>query len=573
MIKQILFIFVLLGILVSSRTEAQSSGFQVRALWVDQSGVETKEAVDQMISTCQRAGINTIIPYVMAHGSVYFKSSHFQGRVAANDEFDPLDYMIRKAHAAGIKVQAWSYCYYESTGRARRPELLSQSFDRNAQAQNFLSPANPEVNPYLLLVLKEILAYDVDGIHLDYIRYCNAAFDYSDNARKGCQTELGFDPLNFLDHPELIVSAEKDPFPIRVLHPKTQLDKVWEIGAVERNLNRTGVGFAFVPEASQNIDALRAPGLLIISHYSEVSPEMASSLSRYVERGGNILWIEPAGNTLQKYPEIQKLTGLKGVTSFPKTRVSLKKSGNHPLSNFIPDHPFYTSGCIPQPTKAGVIAQMSSGEPVITINQIGRDARRASVMVVGFRAMESNDDAVIELLKRMMNWYRAGSGVKGPGLLAEKREQWVKWRADQVVKLVREVNEAVKAKNPKLEVTSSAGVGPQQYYGCYRDGGYWLTEKINDALFPMNYTTDPVEFKDILEEQITRTPKGMSDKIFPGLQIYTRDANKKVTSLNADIVKKQLELVREKGYKGYCLFAYHYLSDDIIEVLKGFNSN
>jgi uncharacterized lipoprotein YddW (UPF0748 family) len=567
----LLLLSLFLIISVKFTASGQSSGFQVRALWVDQSGVETKEAIDQMISTCQSAGINAIIPYVMAHGSVYFKSVHYQGRVAANDQFDPLDYLIKKAHAASIKVQAWSYCYYESAGKARRPELLSQSFDRNAQAQNFLSPANPEVNPYILSVLKDILAYDVDGIHLDYIRYCNAAFDYSDNARKGCQAELGFDPLNFLDHPEQIVPADKDPFPIRVLHPKTQLDKVWEIGAVERNLNRTGVGFAFVSETSQNIEALRTPGLLIISHYSEVSPEMASSLSRYVERGGNILWIEPAGSTLQKYPEIQKLTGLKGVTSFPKTRVSLKKSGDHPMSNFIPDHSFYTSGCIPQTSKASVIAQTSSGEPIITINQIGRDARRASVMVIGFRAMENNDDAVIELLKRTMNWYRAGSSVKGPDLLAEKREQWVKWRADQVVKLVRQVNEAAKAKNPKIEVTSSAGVGPQQYYGCYRDGGYWLTEKINDVLFPMDYTTDPVELKDILEEQISRTPKGMSDKIFPGLQIYTRDANKKVTSLNAEIVRKQLELVREKGYKGYCLFAYHYLSDDIIEVLKGFN--
>ena len=66
-----LILLVFLGTSLHFRAAGQSSGFEVRALWVDQSGVETKEAVDQMISQCQRAGINTILPYVMAHGAVF----------------------------------------------------------------------------------------------------------------------------------------------------------------------------------------------------------------------------------------------------------------------------------------------------------------------------------------------------------------------------------------------------------------------------------------------------------------------------------------------------------------------
>ncbi len=558
-------VVVLLGLLINLSVIGQNSQFKVRALWADPSGFESPEAVDQMISKCQKAGINTILPDVMIGGNVYFKSKHFIGKVVANDQFDPLEYMIKKAHAVGIKVQAWSCVYYT---KPLKQEWVSQSFDRNPQSQIFLSPAHPEVNPYLISVIKEMLAYDIDGIHLDYTRYCNAAFDYSDAARKGCQASLGFDPLNFIDHPELIVPAQKDPFPIRVLHPKTSIDRVWESGVVERNLNRAGVGFAFVSESPQNIDALRTPGLLIISHYTEVTPEMSAAITRYVNRGGNILWIDPSNKVLTEYPELQKITGISSTQAFSK-RVTLQKTENDALSRLIPTNQLNTSGNILQVTNANILAKFSTGEPIMTINQVnGRDARRASkVMVLGFRAMESNDDSVILLLKGIMNWYRTEGGVKTPDLLAEKRNQWIKWRADQILPLVREINKAVKAKDPKLVVTSSAGVGPQQYCGVYRDGGYWLTEKINDSLFPMNYTVDPDELVDMLDEQEFRTPKGMSDRIFPGLRIYGKDK----PSLDADIVEKQMNIVQQKGYKGYCLFATKYLSDDLIQIVSKFS--
>ena len=552
----------LLVVFANFKVAGQSSGFKVRALWVDPSGFGTTQAVDQMISKCQRAGINTILPDIMIGGTVYFKSPHFIGKVLANDQFDPLGYMIKKAHAVGIKVQAWSCVYY---GKPLKDEWVSQSLDRNAQTQTFLSPAHPEVNPYLLAVLKDLLSYDIDGIHLDYTRYCNAAFDYSDAARKGCQAELGFDPLNFLDHPELIVPAEKDIFPIRVLHSKTQMSKVWETGVVERNLNRAGVGFAFVSESTQNIDALRVPGLLVISHYVDVSSEMATAIQRYVNRGGNILWIDLSNSVLEKNQEIRKFTGLSGSKVLPAGRISLQKAGDHPVSGLIQKLPFNTSGNLPEVADARVIARLSTGEPVITINQVGK----SKVMVIGIRAMESNSDSIISLLKGIMNWYRAEAGVKGEDLLAEKRNHWIKWRADQVLPLVRAINKAVKEKNPGLVVTSSSGVGPQQYCGIYRDGGYWLTEKINDFLFPMNYTTDPVELEDILREQESRTPQGMSDRIYPGLQMY-RVKNKIVSSLDAAIVEKQLLMVRQKGYHGFCLFAYNSFSEEIIEVVRKF---
>ena len=44
----------------------------------------------------------------------------------------------------------------------------------------YLSPIHPEVNPYLLTLYNEIITnYDIDGIHLDYIRFQDEVYGYN----------------------------------------------------------------------------------------------------------------------------------------------------------------------------------------------------------------------------------------------------------------------------------------------------------------------------------------------------------------------------------------------------------
>lgn len=552
-----------LFVLVNFNAAGQNSGFKVRGVWSGPDEFDTQPEADSLIARCQRAGINTLIPDVMYKNNVYFKSKNFKGNVVANDQYDPLGYLIKKAHAVGIKVQAWSCVYYIT---APKEEMVGQTIDKDAAFGVLLTPAHPEVNPYIESVIKEMLAYDVDGIHLDYCRYWNAAFDYSEAARKGCRAKLGFDPLDFLDHPERIVPANKDRFPIRVLHPKTQIGKVVELGHTERNMNMTETGYAFVSESPKNIDALKTPGLLVIDYFNAVSPEMAAALDRYVNRGGNILWMTLSNDVLSSSPVVQKLTGLTGAGPLSKSRVSLEKVVNHPVSKYIPTFQFNTSGYVLNVSDASVLAKYATGEPAITVKKTGK----SSVIVIGFNAMQCSRDPMIALMKGIMDWSRAEAGVKSKDLLAEKRQQWVKFREDQILPLVRNVYKDVKAKSPDLVLSSSAGVGPQQTYGIYRNGGDWLVENINDHLFPMNYTTDPVDLVDILDEQETHTPKGMKERIYSGIKLYTVRGGQ-TTSNDPEIIEKQLLLVQKNNYNGFCLFSAHNLTDGIIEVVKKFS--
>ncbi len=540
---------------------AQEPQFQIRALWVDPPGFKDRETVDNLIEKCGRAGINMLLPDVMIRGEVWFKSKNFIGKIHANDEYDPLAYLIEKAHAAGIEVQPWSCTYYSVP---KHPDWVSKPFVDNNYNHVYLSPAHPDVNPYLLSVLEELLEYDIDGIHLDYSRYWNAAFDYSEAASNRFKSSFDFDPRDFYDHPERIVAPEQDPYPVRMLCPDASTPHVSTLGVLERNLNRTGIGYAYISEKTANIDGLKAPGLLIVSYYNHIPDDMAKALERYVKRGGDIIWLSP-DNSLFEKELLRKLTGLKGVEGFKSERIQLKVSDNL-FGKSIDALQTRISGSSLIPENAEIIARLDTDEPVVTVHREGK----GKVAVIGFQLMGSDSPQVMDYFRDAIGSLRREAGVTGPDPMGEKRAQWNDWRAGHIKELYRELTKMVKKKNPALVVTSASGVGPQQYNGIYRDSRELLSENIVDYIFPMNYSNRIDIFKDILDEQLFYTPEGMSEKIYPGLQLYNRQGGATVP-LDAEIVGQQLEIVKEYGYHGFCLFAYSYFSDEMVEVIEQYS--
>lgn len=535
--------------------------FQVRALWVDPPGFKDRETVDNLIEKCRMAGINTLLPDIMLRDEVWFKSKNFIGKVHADEEYDPLAYLIEKAHAAGIKVQPWSCTYYSIP---KHPDWVSKPFIDNNYSHVYLSAAHPDVNPYLLSVLEELLEYDIDGIHLDYARYWNAAFDYSEAARNRFKASYDFDPQDFYDYPERIVPPAEDPYPVRMLFPDASTPYVATLGTVERNLNRTGVGYAYVSEKTANIDALRAPGLLIISYYNHIPDEMAKALDRYVKRGGDIIWISP-DNSLFEKNLLATLTGVTGARSFKTERIRLQVSDGL-FGKSIDTLQVRIGGSSLVTEKADIIAHLDTDEPVVTINQ----QEKGKVVVIGFQLMSSDSPQVMDYFRDAINGLRKEAGITGPDPMGEKRKQWNDWRASHIKELYRELTKMVKKKDPALVVTSASGVGPQQFNGIYRDSRELLSENIVDYIFPMNYTDRIDILKDILDEQVLYTPEGMVEKIYPGLKLYTRKDNVTVP-MNAEIVGQQLEMAKQYGYRGFCLFAYSYFSDEMVEVIERYS--
>jgi len=171
---------------------AQAAGPpQYRALWVDafHAGMKSPEQVEKLVADAQRANINTLIVQVRKRGDAYFnrslepRASDIQGPM----DFDPLEYLLRLAHAAAprIEVHGWVNVYFagqSSLVYAQHASVWGNTANDGATS-GFLDPGVPEVAIYTHRLFVDLVRnYDVDGLHLDFVRYPGATWGYSASA-------------------------------------------------------------------------------------------------------------------------------------------------------------------------------------------------------------------------------------------------------------------------------------------------------------------------------------------------------------------------------------------------------
>lgn len=163
----------------------------IHAIWVTRSDYKTAEDVTDIMDRCADAGINTVFFQVRGNGTAFYKSSYepWAEQFGFQDPgFDPLAVACRSAHARRLVLHAWVNVLpaWRGTEPPAHPEQLYHThpewfwYDQHGQRQALssfyvsLNPCLPEVRAYLVEVFREILAnYDVDGLHLDYIRFPN----------------------------------------------------------------------------------------------------------------------------------------------------------------------------------------------------------------------------------------------------------------------------------------------------------------------------------------------------------------------------------------------------------------
>ncbi len=89
---------------------------------------------------------------------------------------------FRAAKAEGIETHRWIWTFNRGDLLATHPEWYSKNRNGESCADHppyvgyyrWLCPSRPEVQQYLEQLVEDILSKDyVDGIHLDYVRYCD----------------------------------------------------------------------------------------------------------------------------------------------------------------------------------------------------------------------------------------------------------------------------------------------------------------------------------------------------------------------------------------------------------------
>ncbi len=233
-----------------------------RYFWVVRDGLESPESIDLLVDRAAEAGANGIIVQVAGRAEAYYRSSILP---AANfqDGFDPLAYTIATARPRGMEVHAWinaflvwsapyppndsTHIWYthpqwfmaDRYGRSTR-EYTRDECDRNGLVGATISPALPEVREFLADVASEIaMNYNVDGIHLDYIRYPNPSFGFESQSTGAFFLKTGLDPMDMF----------------RRQHGNDELADMWSLWKIDQ-VTRT-------VETVRSVLRSEAPGVLL----------------------------------------------------------------------------------------------------------------------------------------------------------------------------------------------------------------------------------------------------------------------------------------------------------------------
>jgi uncharacterized lipoprotein YddW (UPF0748 family) len=195
---------------------------EVRGLWVVRSSLTSPEAIDTMVQSAADSGINTLLIQVRGRGEAFYDSD-IEPRASAlrpqPASFDPLAHVLDRAHDVGLSVHAWVNVNLVSSANwlpesnahvavqhpdwLMVPEELADELARLdprapaylrtlaawTQASSsrveglYLSPLVAAARDHTVRVIRELVdRYPLDGLHLDYVRYPAADFDYGAEA-------------------------------------------------------------------------------------------------------------------------------------------------------------------------------------------------------------------------------------------------------------------------------------------------------------------------------------------------------------------------------------------------------
>ena len=168
---------------------------EIRGVWI-----HTYSAFDwdSEMKKLADAGFNTVFARVARGGNSIYPSQFLaRDDWAQNQTEDELQKAINAAHKNGLEFHAWKVCF-NLNGAAMQKGAAKTLYDQmekddrlvrgmDGKTAPFLNPSDPRNQKLELDVLREITQkYDVDGIHLDYIRYPSDPhfdFDYGKVSR------------------------------------------------------------------------------------------------------------------------------------------------------------------------------------------------------------------------------------------------------------------------------------------------------------------------------------------------------------------------------------------------------
>jgi len=219
-----------------------------RGIWVVRYRLASPAVLDEIVRDARKGKFNLLFIQVHGRGDAYYRSQiepRTEVLAATPPEYDPLSYILQRGHAAGLQIHAWLNVFYVWPYPPPYPRSFKHvvnlhpewlvvdeegrnlaQYDRYDRAKEsseglYLDPANPQVRDHFLQVCKEVVdRYDVDGIHLDFIRYPGPRWGFNREALEAFIQRWGVDP-------RLLSRWVRKPMPERFIKGELPLHLRW----------------------------------------------------------------------------------------------------------------------------------------------------------------------------------------------------------------------------------------------------------------------------------------------------------------------------------------------------------
>ena len=193
------FFFLITAVIMATGTKAMTTDMpkrEVRAVWLTTIGgldwpthysrSKASAAIQQQelcstLDQLKRAGINTILLQTRIRATTIYPSAMepwdgcLSGLPGTSPGYDALQFAIDDCHKRGMELHAWIVAIpigkWNGSGckalRKKQPGLVKRIGN-----EGFMNPEKKETAAYLARLCSEVVDhYDIDGVHLDYIRY------------------------------------------------------------------------------------------------------------------------------------------------------------------------------------------------------------------------------------------------------------------------------------------------------------------------------------------------------------------------------------------------------------------
>ena len=193
-LRTIIRLFALFALCVNAH--AQTPKYEVRAVWLTTIGgidwprtyansphsiATQKRELTTILDKLQQAGFNTVLLQTRVRSTTIFPSQMepwdgcLSGKPGTTPGYDALQFAIDECHKRGMQCHAWIVTIPVGKWNTYGCKQLRQKYPKlivKIGEEGYMDPEKTETGDYLARFCREVTRrYDVDGIHLDYIRY------------------------------------------------------------------------------------------------------------------------------------------------------------------------------------------------------------------------------------------------------------------------------------------------------------------------------------------------------------------------------------------------------------------